>query len=127
MRYLTILVSALLLSGATNVFASPPIPNVPINGVLTSHSKFADYDFSQDRMIVTSTRIYVISSFETADHISAFSHEGKLVWNAPFYAKILSWQIQGDQIFVFSKDRSGYQTYVTCVDRYTGSMKWQRP
>jgi hypothetical protein len=127
MKYLTTLASALLLSGAAHAFALPSLPYSPMIGTFAPSSKFSDYDFSQDRMIVSTTRIYVISSFETADHIAAYSHEGKLIWNAVFHAKIISWQIQGDQIFVFSKDRGGYQTYVTCVDRYTGTMKWQRP
>jgi hypothetical protein len=131
MKYLITFLSALLLCGG-GAAASPIIipPSAHKGGLITpptQNDRFADYDFNQDRMIVSTTRIYIISSFETADHISAYTYDGRLVWEAPFFAKVISWQMHADAIFVFSKDRGGYQTYLTCLDRYTGTMKWQRP
>jgi hypothetical protein len=86
-----------------------------------------DYEFQQERMLLSSNAVFVISSFDTQDHITAYTHNGVRMWNAPFSAKILSWQMTGDFIFVFSKDRKGISTYLTCLDKCTGELVWQRP
>lgn len=86
-----------------------------------------DFEFEQERMRLTSEAVFVISCFDDQDHVTAYSHHGIRLWSAPFHAKILSWEIHADRIFVFSKDRSGYKTYLTCLDRYTGTLLWQRP
>jgi outer membrane protein assembly factor BamB len=88
---------------------------------------FRDYDFEQERMMTTQDAIYNISSFEKTDAVTAYSYSGVLLWDKSFHAKITSWQIIGDYIIVFSKHRSGYKTYLTCMDRYTGSVLWERP
>lgn len=87
----------------------------------------SDYNFQQDRMLVSSNAVFVISSFDTQDHITAYTHYGVRIWSAPFHAKIISWQMAGDFIFVFSKDRKGSSTYLTCLDRVSGELVWQRP
>ena len=87
----------------------------------------SDFDFQQERMLLSSNAVYVVSSFETQDHITAYTHYGVRLWNAPFKAKILSWQLAGDYMFIFSKDRKGYSTYLTCLDKYSGELVWQRP
>lgn len=86
-----------------------------------------DYDFQQDRMLLTSDGIYIISSFEETDGISAYAYNGNLAWEQRFRAKIVSWQIAQNYIFVFSKHRSGYKTYLTCLDRFSGRVIWERP
>jgi len=86
-----------------------------------------DYVFEQDRMRVTSDSVIVISSFDSQDHVTAYTHYGVRLWNDPFHAKILSWDISGDLVFVFSKDRQGTKTYLTCINRYTGELIWQKP
>jgi hypothetical protein len=92
-----------------------------------SAAPVGDYDFQQERMLLTSDSVIVISTFDNQDHITSYTHYGLRLWNAPFHAKILSWQIAGDLVFVFSKDRSGTKTYITCINRYTGEMIWQKP
>lgn len=89
--------------------------------------EFRDYDFQQERMLTAEDGIYLISSFEDSDKVTAYSYYGDLLWETSFHAKITSWQVFGDRIIVFSKHRSGYKTYLTCLDRYTGKSLWQRP
>jgi hypothetical protein len=86
-----------------------------------------DYDFQQERMKLTIDSVIVISSFDNQDHVTAYTFSGVRLWNAPFHAKILSWQIAGDFVFIFSKDRKGTKTYITCINRHTGVAIWQKP
>lgn len=86
-----------------------------------------DYDFQQERMQMTSDTVIVVSSFENKDHVTAYTHYGLRLWNVPFHAKILSWQIYGNNVFVFSKGRQGTSTYLTCLDLFSGELVWQRP
>ncbi|MBA2727855.1 MAG: hypothetical protein H0U49_06760 [Parachlamydiaceae bacterium] len=86
-----------------------------------------DYEFHQERMRLTSDSVIAISSFDSKDHVTAYTHYGIRLWNAVFHAKILSWDISGDLVFVFSKDRQGHSTYITCINRYTGEQIWQKP
>lgn len=86
-----------------------------------------DYDFQQERMKLTPDSVMVISTFDSEDHVTAYTYAGVRLWNAPFHAKILSWEIAGNYIFIFSKDRKGTKTYITCLDRHTGSLIWQKP
>lgn len=86
-----------------------------------------DYDFQQERMQLTNDSVIVLSTFDNQDHVTAYTHYGVRLWNAPFHAKILSWRIAGDLAFVFSKDRKGTKTYITCLNRYTGELIWQKP
>lgn len=86
-----------------------------------------DYNFQQERMKLTTDSVIAISSFDTEDHVTAYTYNGTRLWNAPFHAKILSWHIAGDYVFIFSKDRSGTKTYITCISRHNGSLVWQKP
>jgi hypothetical protein len=86
-----------------------------------------DYDFQQERMLTAEDGIYLISSFETKDGITAYSYYGEKLWEVFFHAKITSWQVVGDRVFIFSKDRGGSTTYLTCLDRFTGRRLWERP
>lgn len=88
---------------------------------------FKDYSFEQEKMLLTTDTIYVVSSFETSDMITAYSYYGEKIWEVTFYAKIMSWQVTPDNLFVLSKHRSGYKTYLTCLNRYSGGMLWERP
>ncbi|MBN9228249.1 MULTISPECIES: hypothetical protein [Legionella] len=86
-----------------------------------------DYEFQQERMKLTPDSVMVLSTFDSEDHVTAYTYAGVRLWNAPFHAKILSWQFAGDFVFVFSKDRKGTKTYITCLNRHTGSLVWQKP
>ncbi len=86
-----------------------------------------DYDFEQERMMLTQDSIYIVSSFEDNDKVSCYSYFGEPIWDVSFFAKVTSWQVMNDYVIVFSKHRSGYSTYLTCLDRYTGKKVWQRP
>jgi hypothetical protein len=111
MKKMTFLIAALFLSFGSIGFADT----------------FRDYEFQQERMMTTQDAIYNISSFEKSDAITAYSYAGDALWDRSFHAKITSWQIIGDYIIVFSKHRSGYKTYLTCMDRYNGSIFWEKP
>ncbi len=92
-----------------------------------SAREFHDYDFDQEKMLCVEDGIYIISTFETQDKIAAYSYLGHKIWERPFFAKITSWQVINNYMIVFSKDRNGYKTYLTCLNRFTGDMLWQRP
>lgn len=87
----------------------------------------SDYNFQQERMQLTPDSVIAISSFDTEDHVTAYTYGGTFLWNAPFHAKILSWHIAGDYVFIFSKDRKGQKTYITCISRHNGALIWQKP
>lgn len=89
--------------------------------------EFKDYEFKQERMLLSSDSVYIISAFENEDHITAYSYYGSFKWDMKFNAKVVSWQVAGDYIFVFSKSRLGYTTYLTCLDRFNGGIIWERP
>lgn len=88
---------------------------------------FKDYSFEQERMMLAEDGIYIISSFEHSDGVTAYSFNGVRLWETTFHAKITSWRVVGDYVLVFSKHRSGYKTYLTCMDRYSGAVLWERP
>lgn len=88
---------------------------------------FKDYAFEQEKMLLTSDSIYIVSSFENSDVITAYSYFGERIWDVTFHAKIISWEVTADNIFVLSKHRTGYKTYLTCLNRYSGGMVWERP
>lgn len=96
----------------------------PLLGAETSQP---DYDFNQERMIVDRGEIFLVSTFSTQDGISVYNFNGQREWEVKFHAKILSWSVQPDFILVFSKDRNGHSTYLTCLDRVNGRCLWQRP
>jgi len=94
---------------------------------LSATTYFDDYDFSQDRMLLAEDGIYVISTFDDCDKITAYSYFGNFLWETEFFAKIVSWEVVGTRVIVFSKHRNGSKTYLTCLDRYDGKKMWQRP
>ena len=108
--------SVLFLTVFVATEASPPPPK--------DHT---DYSFQQERMIVDNGTIFIISSFKTEDHVSSYTVNGSLLWNAPFHAKVLSWKLTDNSLIIFSKDRKGQSTYLTSLDRFTGMLVWQKP
>lgn len=89
-------------------------------------SRKNDYDFNQERMLVDQGEIFVISSFDSSDLLTAFDYYGNMLWEVRFNTKVLSWDVQPNLIFVFSKNRSGNKTFVNCIDRTTGIILWER-
>ena len=87
---------------------------------------FRDYEFQQERMKLSSDAIFIISSFDFEDHITAYSYYGVRLWDATFHAKILSWEVADDIIIVFSKDHNGHKTFLTCINQTNGQMIWQK-
>ncbi len=106
----SLFLAAFLLSGSQS-FAQP----------------IRDFDFNQERMVISKNRVYLLSSFDVRDYITCYNFYGDLLWSVPFHAKIISWRMVGDNLIVFSKDRAGDATYITNMDAITGSLIWQRP
>lgn len=90
-------------------------------------NRTSDYDFNQERMIVDQGMIFLISTFDREDGITAYDYYGNRLWETRFKSKILSWDVQPRLIFVFSKDRFGRSTFLNCLDRVTGIVLWERP
>lgn len=87
----------------------------------------SDYEFHQEKMIVDHGEINIISTFDSQDGISVYNFNGQRLWEVRFHAKIIAWDVQPDIIIVFSKDRDGSCTYLTCLDRITGKCLWEKP
>lgn len=85
-----------------------------------------DYSFQQEKMKVDRDGIFIISSFDNSDVVAAYSFSGFRIWEAPFHAKIISWEVVDDQIIIFSKDRQGSRTYLDALNKYTGKLTWEK-
>lgn len=109
--------SMLLLSASFFCFS-------PLSGAETPQF---DYDFNQERMIVDRGEIFLISTFKEQDGVTVYNFNGQRLWEVRFSAKIMSWSVQPNIILVFSKDRRGHSTYLTCLERFTGRILWERP
>jgi hypothetical protein len=94
---------------------------------LSAEIRENDYAFNQERMVVDHGEIFLISTFDKQDGITVYNFNGQRLWEVKFHAKIMSWSIQPDVVLLFSKDRNGSSTYLTCLARTTGRMLWERP
>jgi hypothetical protein len=94
---------------------------------LCAQDTYRDYGFEQERMVIQDSEIYLVSSFDDQDHVTAYNFFGQRLWNRPFFSKIMSWEVHGELIMVFSKDRKGKKTYLTCLNRSNGYILWERP
>lgn len=95
-------------------------------GYMTSGSAAVmnDYDFEQERMELTSTNVFIVSSFDSEDHLSSYTRNGSLEWNKIYATKIISWKVEGYYIYVYSKSRKGNKTYLRCLNKYDGEVIW---
>lgn len=84
-------------------------------------------EFNQEKMGIENEKIYLISSFDIHDYLTCYDFYGSRIWYVQFSEKIISWKKVNHMIFVFSKDRLGDGTTLTCLDAWTGSIMWQRP
>jgi outer membrane protein assembly factor BamB len=55
-----------------------------------------------------------------------FGPQSKVLWKTPLPLGHSSPCIWGDRIFVTGCDRSKKELYVVCVDRKTGSIRWEK-
>lgn len=90
-------------------------------------AKESDYTFNQDKMIVDCGEIFLVSPFDSQDGLTVYNFNGQRLWEVRFYAKILSIDVQPDVVLVFSKDRGGHSTFLTCINRINGRILWERP
>lgn len=92
-----------------------------------SAGTFSDYQFNQEKMILTTYCSMILSSFENTDHISAYNDNGVRLWEVTFLTKVLSWKLKDGRLYTFSKSRFQETTYLTCIDPVTGLILWERP
>lgn len=83
--------------------------------------------FDCDQMQIVNDRIYLITPLFNRDVVTAYTINGTFLWEVPFHTKILSLKIYADRIFVFSQKKQSEQTYLSCLDPYTGLLYWERP
>lgn len=81
---------------------------------------------AQEKLIVKETLVHAIASFETVDYFSTFSREGVFLWEVPFSSKIQSIEDGGDQIFVLSQTRNEGAFFLSCMDKETGKIIWEK-
>jgi len=94
---------------------------------ITKSNSFKDYTFQSEKMLVGADAIYLLSPFDTSDRITAYTYNGLELWDAPLPTRLISWQVAGSHLFIFSKSRNEAKTHLTCLDRFTGNLLWQTP
>ncbi len=77
-------------------------------------------------MAVGDHLIHIVSSFESVDYLTTFSHGGELVWEVPFQSQVVSWGLREGALFVFSKARDGQIYFLTDLDAETGQVLWEK-
>lgn len=97
-------------------------------GATVVASEYRDYDFEQDRMILTPDSIILASSFDSVDGIVAYTYYGIQLWKLYLDSKIISWKWVNDLLFIFSKDKNeAHKTNLICIDRHRGQVLWKKP
>jgi len=81
---------------------------------------------SEKNLGLGTDQIYTISLFAEGCYFTTFSQTGDPLWEVPFQAEILSWEASDTEVFVFSKARNGSATYLTCINKADGQLKWER-
>ncbi len=71
-------------------------------------------------------QIYTVSLFDGACYFTTFSPAGEPLWEIPFNSEVLSWEVSDEEVLIFSKARNGSATYLTCVGKADGQLKWER-
>lgn len=88
-----------------------------------------DSNLEQNRMITTAQGTIVHTPTSDKDYLTAYDHNGWRLWNIAFPTKIISWQINphNGYLFVFSEVRYSDSTKLTCFDPIEGSIVWEKP
>ncbi len=95
-------------------------------GCGTLSAQFSSRDFNQEYMKVTSYAVMILSPFDDEDHITAYNSYGGLIWDDSFLTKVMSWKLDNDLLYVFSKSRYAEKTYLTCINTKNGQILWER-
>ncbi len=82
---------------------------------------------SFEKLLAAEDLVYVISSFEEINYLTAFSLLGEMTWEVIFASAIVSCDLEGEYLFVFSKARNGSAYYLTCIEANTGKLIWEKP
>lgn len=80
----------------------------------------------EGKLLFGSEMIHSISSFDQIAYLTTYSYEGNPIWELPFFAKIVSWELKEGKLFIFSKNRPGTAFYLTCIDAAQGKILWER-
>lgn len=86
-----------------------------------------DFGFNQERMIVDKEEVFLVSTFNSMDGLTVYNFKGERLWEVPFHSVIQSIDVQPNIVLVFSKDRKGVSTYLTCINRVDGKVLWEKP
>lgn len=93
----------------------------------TSVAFAANDSINQERLMVTSHNLMIVSSFTNEDHVTAYNDYGTLLWDVTFRTQVVSWKLKDGDLYVFTKSRYKDSTYLTCIDPVTGTIIWERP
>jgi hypothetical protein len=85
----------------------------------------ADCTLEQEKMDLEYEAIYVVSSPDSGDVLSAYSYCGDLLWQVPFTGQIKSFQYDWGQMYVYSFQVDPYSTTLSCIDAESGQIVWQ--
>jgi len=77
-------------------------------------------------LIVEEKTVYTVASFESVDFFTTYSHEGEFLWEIPFNTKIESIQENNDRILFLSKMRDETAYILSCFDKTTGTLIWEK-
>ncbi len=80
----------------------------------------------EGKFLLGSEMIHSISSFNEIVYLTTYSYEGNPIWELPFSVNIISWELKGGNLFVFSKNRLGTAFFLTCINAANGQVLWER-
>lgn len=89
------------------------------------HAEFGK-GLEQERMIVDAGLVFVTSSFAQHDSISCYTQGGKPLWELYFHPQIISWRVEGDFLFVYSKARQDSRIFLSCLNKNNGVVLWEK-
>jgi hypothetical protein len=93
---------------------------------LLQSEEVIDPGFHTDQLAVNAEDIYAISSFQETDYFTVYTHAGDILWEVPFFAKIISWKARDELLFIFSQARNSQAYFISCLDAKKGYLLWEK-
>jgi len=84
-------------------------------------------NYQTDPLFLLQEKVAIVSSFEEGDYLTVYSSQGTPLWEVPFASKVLSWKIDGDNLYVFSKGRPNLIYFLSCFSTQKGELLWEKP
>ena len=84
-------------------------------------------DYQIDPLAASEGTVFIVSTFEKRDYFTVFSATGTPLWEISFASKIISWKIDGGNLYIFSKMRTPEAYFLSCFETQKGELQWEKP